>query len=334
MHLLILGGTRFLGRYLAETALAHGHRVTLFTRGKTNPGLFPAAEELHGDRDGGLQPLEGRTWNAVIDTCGYLPRVVAQSAELLKEAVGMYCFISSISVYAQPEQPVLPESSPLARLPAGAQSEDISQYYGELKALCEREVQQAFPRGALIIRPGLIVGPYDPSDRFTYWPWRIAQGGEVLAPGSPAKPVQFIDVRDLAEWIVRLIEGGFTGVFNATGPAEPVPMCELLEECERIAQNPASLTWVDEVFLLENGASPWMELPLWLPGTEQQGMMNASIRKATQNGLGFRPMRETIEDTLEWARTRPADYAWRAGMERQKEAELLHKWAEFLGKQN
>jgi 2'-hydroxyisoflavone reductase len=330
MNLLILGGTRFLGRYLTESALARGHQVTLFTRGRTNPGLFPQAEELHGDRDGNLQPLEGHSWDAVIDTCGYLPRVVAQSANLLRDAVRLYCFISSISVYAHPDQPLLKEDSGLAKMPEGVQSEDINQYYGELKVLCEREVQKVFPQGALIIRPGLIVGPHDPSDRFTYWPWRIALGGEVLAPGSPAKTVQFIDVRDLAEWNIRLVEKSLTGVFNATGPEQPIPMGDLLEECQRVSSNGADLVWVDEVFLLENGAQPWMELPLWLPGSEQQGMMNASIEKAQRLGLSFRPLTATIRDTLEWTRTRPEPYTWRAGMDRVKEAELLVKWKKMV----
>lgn len=330
MNILILGGTRFLGRYLAQSALERGHQVTLFTRGKTNPGLFPQAEELHGDRDGDLHSLENRNWDAVIDTCGYLPRVVAQSVDLLKDRIGSYCFISSISVYAQSDRTVIDENFTTVQMPVGVQSEDIPQYYGELKVLCEQEVLRAFNERALIVRPGLIVGPHDPSDRFTYWPWRISLGGEVLAPGSPNRQVQFIDVRDLAEWNIRLVENQIRGVFNATGPHQPVEMCELLEECERISHSGATLTWVDDVFLLENGAGPWMELPLWLTGEDQWGLMNTSIRRAVDTGLSFRPLAVTIADTLTWAQARPADHAWRAGMDRTKEKDLLAKWKEFL----
>jgi len=328
MKLLILGGTRFLGRHLVESALAGGHRVTLFNRGQTNPGLFPQVDELHGDRDGGLDILEGRSWDAVIDTCGYFPRLVRASAELLDEAVGHYTFISSVSVYADFSQTGITEEAPVGTIEDESVEDIGGGNYGPLKALCEQAVEAAMPGRALILRPGLIVGPHDPSDRFTYWPWRAAQGGQVLAPGDPGSQVQFIHARDLADWNLRLIEDGQAGVYNAVGPAERLRMGAFLEACLEAIDSDASLTWVEAQFLLDQGVEPWSEMPLWLPGEEYAGMDSVDIGKALAAGLTFRPLKETIGDTLDWAQTRPADHEWRSGLRPEKEMKVLRAWEE------
>lgn len=327
MKLLVLGGTVFLGRYIVTAALARGHEVTLFNRGQHNPELFPEVEKLRGNRDGDLEALRGRRWDAVIDTCGYVPRIVRTSAELLARSVEHYTFISSISIYADFSVPGLTEISPVGRLQDETIEELTGETYGPLKALCEQAVERAMPGRALIIRPGLIVGPHDPTDRFTYWPWRIAQGGEVLAPGSPSRPVQFIDARDLAEWIVRMIEAEKTGTYNATGPDYALTMGQLLETCRSVSRSDATFTWVDEKFLLDAGVQPWMEVPLWVPDTEEhRGFSAVNCTKAISDGLSFRPLAETIQDTLKWVATRPSNALWRAGLKREREKELLQQW--------
>jgi 2'-hydroxyisoflavone reductase len=323
MRLLILGGTHFLGRHMVECALARGHEVTLFNRGQRNPDLFPQLERLIGDRDGHLDALKGRTWDAVIDPSGYVPRVVAQSARLLADAVAHYTFISTISVYANSAIPRQDENAELAVLDDPT-SEDIPRYYGALKALCEQAVQGAMPGRALQVRPGLIVGPFDPSDRFTYWPIRYDRGGEVLAPGSPDKPVQVIDGRDLAEWVIRMVEGRQTGTFNATGPNRPYRMGEVLEACAAGTGTSAQTTWVDEAFLLEQKVQPWMGLPLWIPGDDH--LMNVDASKAEAAGLRLRPLAETVAATLAWHRSRPEDTVLRAGLTPEREAEILAAW--------
>lgn len=326
MKLLILGGTKFVGRHLVEAAQARGHEITLFNRGQANPDLFSELEQLRGDRDGDLGALEGRSWDAVIDTSGYVPRVVRDSATLLADAVGHYTFISSLSVYADPTQGGIDEQGAVATLEE--ETEEIThESYGALKALCEQAVEEAMPGRALQIRPGLIVGPFDPTDRFTYWPYRIAQGEEVLAPGDPAQPVQFIDARDLAEWVIRLVEQGAVGTYNATGPAEPLSIEGFLAACEAVAQGGAALTWVSEAFLLEEEVEPFRELPLWLPA-HYELFGRTDCRKAQAAGLRHRPLPETIQDTLAWANTRPAGHEWRAGLSPAREAALLARWHE------
>ncbi len=235
MKILILGGTLFAGRHLVEIALRRGIEVTIFHRGQTNPQLFPTVERLYGDRDGGLTALEGRRWDAVIDTSGYLPRVVRASADLLSEAVDHYTFISTISVYADTSQQGITETAPVGVLEDPTTEERTGETYGPLKALCEQEAEAALPGRVLTVRPGLIVGPYDPSDRFTYWPYRVAQGGEVLAPESPALPVQIIDVRDLAAWILDMVSAGRTGVYNATGAAGSLTLGAVLETSQEVS---------------------------------------------------------------------------------------------------
>ena len=331
MQILILGGTRFVGRHLVEAALARGHEVTLFNRGESNPGLFPGVKELHGDRDGDLAALEEALaiegWDAVIDTCGYVPRVVRASAALLADEVPHYTFISTLSVYGDFATEGLDESSPVATMADETVEEITHETYGSLKVLCERVVEAAYPEGALIIRPGLIVGPHDPTDRFTYWPVRVAEGGEVLAPGTGEVPVQFIDVRDLAAWTIRLIERGTTGVYNATGPAGRLSLRAFLEAARRSSGSDATFVWVDEAFLLEAGAEPWMEIPLWIPGEEAAGLGTVNVDRAMEAGLTFRPLAETMEDTRAWAKERPGTHEWRAGLRREREEALLAAWA-------
>lgn len=322
MRLLILGGTRFLGRHLVRAAQERGHHVTLFNRGRTNPGLFTGVVELVGDRDGHLEALQGGRWDAVIDTSGYVPRIVRQSAGLLAPAVNHYTFISSVSVYGGLNAKGIDEAWPVATIADETTEEITGETYGALKALCEQVVLEQYPQNGLIIRPGLIVGPYDPTDRFTYWPVRVARGGEVLAPAPPEYETQFIDVRDLAEWTLMMVERRAPGIFNATGPDEPMPFGLLLDKCRTVAGSDATFTWVSPAFLLEHGVQPWMELPLWIP--DEEGSVD--IRRAVAGGLRFRPVAATIADTLSWAEQRPADHVWRAGLDAEKEARLLETW--------
>ena len=312
MKILVLGGTKFLGRAVVDAALAGGHQLTLFNRGETDAGLFPEVEQLRGDRDGGLTALAGCEWDAVVDTCGYFPRIVRQSAEALAASVGAYCFISSVSVYADLSG-VVGEESPVGALDDESLEEFGAEYerYGPFKALCEGVVQEVYSERALIVRPGLIVGPYDPSGRFTYWPHRLARGGEVLAPGPPERLAQFIDVRDLAEWIVRLLEDGQRGVFNATG--EGVPWGELLAG--------AAVTWAPDEFLVAQEVGEWMELPLWIADPAFAGMQLTDVSRAVAAGLRARPARDTLRDTL--ALAEPVDGV---GLTPEREAGLLAAW--------
>lgn len=325
MRLLIIGGTVFLGRHLVASALQAGHEVTLFNRGHHNPELFPGVEKIHGDRDGGLEALGSRKWDAIIDTCGYVPRIVRASAEYLANEAQHYTFISSISVYAEPLNPGVDENSPLGRLEDEGVEEVSGTTYGPLKALCEGAVVKALPMRSLIIRPGLIVGPYDPTDRFTYWPARVARGGEVLAPSTPERLTQVIDVRDLGDWILVMVEKKATGVYNATGPASPLTLGRLLETCCRASLSEATFTWVDDEFLVTHDVTPYTELPLWLP-IEEAAWEMVNIQKALAAGLKLRPLIETVRDTLAWDQTRPLDAPRRNGLSPEREADLLVKW--------
>jgi 2'-hydroxyisoflavone reductase len=325
MRLLILGGAIFLGRHLVEAALLRGHAITLFNRGQHNPDLFPNVEKLRGDRDNDLAALQGRRWDAVIDTCGYIPRAVRQSAELLADAVEHYTFVSSLSVYTDFSQPGLDESAPVGTLDDPTVEEVTGETYGPLKALCEEAAEAAMPGRVFNVRPGLIVGPHDPTDRFTYWPLRVARGGDVLAPSRPDYPTEIIDVRDLAEWIIRVAERRKTGVYNATGPATTIG--HILETSRQISGSHAQVHWVDEAFLREKGVQPWQELPLWVTDDpDMAGFAHFNIGKAVADGLTFRSLDVTVRDTLSWAHTRPAEHQWRAGITREREAELLSEW--------
>ncbi len=322
MRLLVLGGTKFLGRAAVAEALARGHEVTLFNRGETNPGLFPEAEKLRGDRDGDLSALEGRVWDAVIDPSGFVPRVVRASAELLRGS-GQYVFVSSGSVYAEPYFPGYDESAPTVELEDPA-SEEVLRDYGALKAACEDVVREVFPDAHTNVRAGLIVGPHDGSGRFTYWPLRASLGGEVLAPGVREQLTQFVDVRDLGAWMVEACEREITGTFNASG--EPVSMGAALEAC-----GVSDPVWVDEEFLVEREVGAWMELPLWVP-KDTAAFLQMSVAKAVDAGLSFRPVEETARDTLDWARDTGAELVTEtpygtAGLDPAKEAELLEAWS-------
>jgi len=337
MKLLILGGTMFLGRHLVDSALVRGHTITLFNRGKTNPDLFPEVEKIRSDRKESLAPLAGRRFDAVIDTCGYVPRVVRMAATALAPLADHYTFISSISVYADMKTPGQGEDAPLATLADETTEEVTGETYGGLKALCERVVTATLPGRSLVIRPGLISGPYDPTDRFTYWPVRIARGGEVLAPAPPEATTQHIDGRDLAAWTIHAVEQRLTGVFNATGPAYPLTWQEILETCRRVSGSDATFTWVSAAFLAEQDVVPWSEIPLWVP-EEESGMLNVSVARAVAAGLAFRPLAATVADTLAWHATRPAPAggaapagpeqkpALRSGISPERESAVLAAW--------
>lgn len=326
MDLLILGGTGFTGPFQVAYALARGHRVTVFNRGRTNPGILPdAVEQLTGDRNGDLESLKGRRWDAVIDVPATLPRWVRASAQLLKDSAGLYAFVSSISVYRDVSVPGVDEDAPLHAL-EDPDTEDY-QYYGGMKAASEAEAERAFPGRALLVRPGLIVGPGDPTDRFTYWPARIHRGGEVLAPGTPDDPAQVIDARDLAEFIVRLVERRATGAYNATGPT--TPFGGMLTGIREAIGADASFTWADADFLAANEVQPWSHMPVWVPPTgEYEGFARVSIDKAVAAGLSFRPFADTARATLGWHLSRPAERRGqlRAGITAEREAELLAAW--------
>ncbi|MCA9865535.1 MAG: hypothetical protein KC410_03525 [Anaerolineales bacterium] len=325
MKLLILGGTRFLGRALVDEALLEGHEITLFNRGQSNPDLYPHIEQIRGDRNSDLAALGRRRWEAVIDTCGYVPRIVRQSAEYLADTVEQYTFISTMSVYAEPLSSGIDENAPVGTIMDETTEEITGETYGPLKALCEQAATKAMGGRALHVRAGLIVGPHDLSDRFTYWPVRVARGGEVLAPSSPDYGVQFIDVRDLAHWIITATAARLTGPYNVTGPGRPLPMGLLLDTCRVVAGSDARFTWVDDSFLVEQGVEPYTELPLWVPA--ELGAFNSfNIEKALAAGLIFRPFAETVRDTLEWAQWRPAAYVWRNGLSAEREANLLAEW--------
>lgn len=327
MRLLVLGGTRFLGRHFVEAARASGHELTLFNRGRTNPELHGGVERITGDRDGGLSALDRRSWDAVVDPSGYFPRVVGASAAALAGRAGRYLFVSSISVYAEPIPRGADESAPVARIADPTVEAITGETYGALKALCEERVRDAFGERAVVVRPGLIVGPHDTTDRFPYWPRRLARGGEVLAPGDPSAPTQMIDARDLARWMLSLLERGVAGTFNATGPAEPQTLGRCLERIAAGVGATPRLTWVSEEFLRENGVEPWLQMPLWLHAADQ-ALDTMNIARALGEGLRFRPLEDTARDTLAWEQAlasdpRPASPVITA----EREAELLAAWA-------
>jgi len=384
-RILILGGTGFLGPKTVEVALARGHEVTIFNRGKREKTLpFPYAnvEHLYGNRDPllpadddkgpdgkllhpdatpkGLEQLEGKSWDAVIDNSGFYPRMVKASAELLAPRVKQYVFISSVSAYASNRAIGADETAPLATIAdptvetMGANFEN----YGALKGLCEKVAETTFPGRAANVRPGYIVGPGDPSDRFTYWPVRIARGGEVLAPGSPGDPVEWIDVRDLAAWLVKLVEDGTSGTFNALGPERPAKWGEVLDACVAAAQGKASLTWIPQEWLEKNGQGGEDGFPIWVPPTGNfAGFHTWSNARAVKAGLTFRPVADTVAATLAWypteierrvrvtrelmdaAKAKGAEppkmadpSALRAGPPPAREADLLAKWKAERGR--
>ncbi len=337
LQILILGGTGFTGPFQVKYALARGHKVTVFNRGKTHPGeLPPGVEQLTGDRNGQLDALKGRKWDVAIDNPTMLPKWVRDAAEVLKGNVERYVFISTISVYADSPKAGVDETAPVAKYEgkdAMKETRDTvvaSEFtlYGPLKALSEAEAEKWFPGKTLVIRPGLIVGPRDQSDRFTYWPVRIDRGGEVLAPGNPDDPVQFIDGRDLAEWTIRMVEQGETGIYNATGPATKLGVGGMLEGIKSALGSDAKFTWVSADVLEKEKVAPWSDMPVWVPPSGEEGGLGAvSIKKALAKGLTFRPLAVTARDTLAWFKAQPKERQEKlgAGITAEREAEVLKK---------
>jgi 2'-hydroxyisoflavone reductase len=320
VKLLVLGGTKFLGRATVAAALARGHEVTLFNRGETNADLFPDTEKLRGDRTQDLSALDGREWDAVVDPSGYVPSVVRASAEKLSGQAGYYLFVSSLSAYADRSKPMVEGDAveQLGDMPEDRLLEDYSNY-GALKALAEQAVAETFPDAHANVRPGLIVGPHDPTGRFTYWPHRVARGGDVAAPAPPDERVQFIDVRDLAEWMVGLCEQPATGEFNAVN--DGVTWSDLLDTCREVSGSDARFVWIDGKFLLDQEIGQWMELPLWIEDESDKGLHRADTARAKATGLTTQPLSDTVQATLDHAETTDS-----AGLSAEREAALLAAW--------
>ena len=332
LRLLILGGTKFIGVHMTELALKRGYRVTLFNRGQTHPALFPEAEKLRGDRNGQLDSLRGRSWDAVIDDSGFVPRHVRLSAQLLAPHVRRYVYISSISAYASFAKPI-DERSPLGTIDDESTEKVSDTTYGPLKALCEKAVEAAMPNRAIVLRPGFIVGPYDPTDRFTYWPARAARGGEMLAPGSRTQRIQFIDARDLARFTLDAIERELRGTFNLVAPPGRFKMGELIVSsigaAEALAKpsTPPSAIWVSAEFLEQHKADG--DFPIWLPPTgDTASFADVSAARAVRAGLKITPIDATVRDTLAWYLGQPESERTRlkAGPAPEREAELLAAW--------
>ena len=338
LRILILGGTGFTGPFQIQYALSRGHKITTFNRGKTHPGELPKeVEQLVGDRNGQLDALKKRQWDVVIDNPTSVPVWVRDAAQILKGNVDRYVFISTISVYADTSKPGVTEDAPLQKYTGPDAMKETREsliaskfaLYGPLKALSEAEAEKWFPKKTLVIRPGLIVGPRDETDRFTYWPVRIDRGGEVLAPGDPSDPVQFIDGRDLAEWTIRTVEKGETGIFNATGPAKRLGIGEMLQTIKTANASKADFTWVSADFLEVQKVAPWSDMPVWIPPRgEEAGATQISNQRAVAKGLTFRPLADTARDTLAWFKkqTPERQSKLRAGITAEREAEVLAAW--------
>jgi 2'-hydroxyisoflavone reductase len=334
LRILILGGTGFTGPYQVRYALSRGHKVTTFNRGKTHPGELPnEVEQLVGDRTGKLDALKDRQWDVAIDNPTTLPAWVRDAAQVLKANVERYVFVSTISVYADTSKGV-DETAPLAKYDGSdpfketLEAMKASGYktYGPLKALSEQEAEKWFPGKTLIVRPGLIVGPRDETDRFTYWPVRIDRGGEVLTPGTPNDPVQLIDARDLAKWTIRMVENRETGIYNATGPAKPLGICEMLDQIKGALDSKAKFTWAPADFLKAQKIEAWSDMPVWTG--DESGMARTSITRALAKGLTFRPLAETARDTFAWFKSQSQDRQshLKAGLTPEREAEVLAAW--------
>lgn len=338
MKILIIGGTKFLGRHLIDAALKNNHEVTLFNRGRFSQDEFANVEQIHGDRNSDLEKLSERTFDAVIDTCGYLPPTVKTSAEFLKDKVGQYVFISSGSVYPETPAPDYDETTPTAKLteqqkiavekidPLGELNGlTLGENYGALKKLCEEEIERVMLNRVLNVRAGMIVGAFDWTDRFTYWVMRIAKGGKVLAPGKPENFVQMIDARDLSEWIITMIEKNENGIFNATGKPFEMNFGKMFEAIKNLTGSDAQFIWADEKFLTENNVEPWNEMPFYLPESfaEARGFLAMNVDKALASGLKFRPLEATILDVLSWREKQ--NFEMRAGISFEREKELFEK---------
>jgi 2'-hydroxyisoflavone reductase len=338
LKILILGGTGFTGPFQVQYALSRGHQVSVFNRGKTRAGELPeGAEQLLGDRNGDYKSLMGRKWDVCIDIPTSIPVWVRDAAQVLKGNVDRYVFVSTVSVYAGTKDLNQDENAPLAQYQGPDAMKETQQtmaanmqLYGQLKVLSEREAEKWFPGKTLVVRPGLIVGPQDPSDRFTYWPLRVERGGEVLAPGKPDDPVQFIDARDLAEWTIRASENGTVGTFNGVGPKTRMGIGEMLAEMKKATKSKAEFTWVPADFLQEQNVSPWSDMPVWLPsGGEVGGMNTTSNKKIVAAGMTYRSVADTTKATLDWYHALPAERRnakLRAGLAPEREVEVLAAW--------
>jgi 2'-hydroxyisoflavone reductase len=334
LKILILGGTRFIGLHMTAVALERGHSLTFFNRGKTKTDRYPEVERIKGDRNGEIGGLQGRSWDAVIDNSGYVPRHVRLSAELLAPNVKQYVFISSISVYPDFSTP-RDETSPVGKLADETVEKVDGDTYGPLKALCEQAVMKTLPGRATVIRPGLIVGPDDNTDRFTYWPARAARGGEFIAPGAPIDPFQVIDVRDLAAFTIAVVENHVTGTYNAVSNVNEFKFGELTDACVAAARKhakPASAPraiYLPTEFLEEQKVEPWSEMPVWLPAKgDEAAFAGTSNKAAVAKGLQITPIKKTVNDTLAWHLTRPAEERekLKSGIAPEKEATVLAAW--------
>ena len=326
MNVLIIGGTRFVGRHIADALTARGHSVTLFNRGQSGPGVHTGLEQIRGDRATDLARIGDRKWDAAIDTSGYTPDVVERSARYFADRTHRYLYISSISVYDETKTDGPDEDAPLHVLPSDADPTEFNvEYYGALKALCETVVRSTFRHRASIVRPGLVAGPYDPTDRFTYWPVRVDAGGDILAPVSPAEPVQYIDVRDLAAFCIHVLEGDDAGTYNCATPRDTLTFGDLLDACVRASSSEVNFVWADAAFLRDHEVAPWSDLPVWTPADEpHRAIQRANSARALVRGLNVRPLLETVRDTLAWARAAgKARGTLTAGLTPEREAELL-----------
>ena len=322
MRLLVIGGTVFLGRHLVSLALAAGHQVTTLNRGTHNLAEQANVERLIADREIDLNQLLGRTFDAVVDTCGYHPDTVRHSLKVLSGSVGTYVFVSTVSVYGDFSAIGISEDNPIKYTQPSEQGD-----YGSLKADCEKVVTELMPESSLIIRPGLMAGPYDPTDRFTYWPARFARGGKVIVPDRLDRFIQFIDVRDLAAWVISLAEAQARGIYIATGPQQRLSMGEFLDECEQTVRKDTQWVRVEDAALEKAGVAPWTELPLWIPVAKRSfaGVMRLDRSKAVAAGLTYRPIADTIADTLAWDQMRDPSIPRLAGLSAEREAELLRQ---------
>ena len=330
IRILILGGTGFIGPHQVRYALDRGHTVTLFNRGRTNTHLFPGVERLVGDRNGQLDALAGRSWDVVIDNSRSNPEWVRLAADFLKDSVGLYFYVSSRSAYSDTSiVPMTADAPTYTYESAGVSRDSESLPYGLAKALSERTAQRIFVGRTNIVRPGLIIGPGDDTDRFTYWPVRINRGGEVLAPGDPTDPVQIIDVRDFTEWMIRMAEDGTAGVFNGVGPRTPRPMAELLYGIRGITTAETTFTWVNLEFLTQMGIRPYSHMPGWRPPTPgAEGFARFDLTPEVEAGLTFRPLAVTARETLDFHFSRSSERQadLRSGISAEREAEVLAAW--------
>jgi 2'-hydroxyisoflavone reductase len=330
LEILILGGTGFIGPHQVRYAVSRGHTVTLFNRGRSNAGLFPDLETLIGDRNGDLESLRGRTWDVVIDNSTSRPDWVELSAAFLQDSVDRYFYVSSRSAYSDVSRiPMTADAPTFTYESAGVEPGSDDLPYGLAKALSERAAQAVFPERHNIVRPGLIIGPGDPTDRFTYWPVRINRGGEVLAPGDPSDPIQIIDVRDLTEWMIRMAEDGTVGVYNGVGPRTPRPIAELLYGIRAVTTAETTFTWVNYDFLTEIGIRPYSHMPVWMPPTPgREGFARFDLTPEVEAGLTFRPLAVTAKETLDFHFSRPPERQaeLRAGISAEREAEVLAAW--------